>query len=141
MEEIISGSVSQQRFQMLLVTAFSTLMFALAVVGTYGVTAYGVSERTNELGIRSALGATGDDIRRLVLAEGGRLALIGIGAGMVGAMALSRILSRFVFQVSTLDPVTFLIAPILLGLAILLATFIPAHRAARTDPMEALRSE
>ena len=141
MEAIVFGSISQQRFQMLLVTAFSTLMFALAVIGTYGVTAYGVSERTNELGIRSALGATAGDIRRLVLGEGGRLALIGVSLGVASAIAISRLLTRFVFQVSTLDPVTFILAPVVLALAMVLATFIPAHRAARADPMQALRAD
>ena len=141
MESIVAGSISQQRFQMLLVTVFSTLMFALAVVGTYGVTAYGVSERTNELGIRSALGATSEDIQRLVLGEGGRLTVIGIVVGTLGAIAASRVLSRFVFQVSSIDPITFILAPILLGAAMMTATLIPAQRAARADPMSALRSE
>ena len=141
MESIVAGSISQQRFQMLLVTAFSTLMFALAVVGTYGVTAYSVSERTNELGIRSALGATSDDIQRLVLGEGGRLTVIGIVVGTLGGIAASRVLSRFVFQVSSIDPITFILAPLLLGAAMMIATLIPAQRAARADPMSALRSE
>jgi putative ABC transport system permease protein len=140
-EAMVAGSVAQQRFQMLLVGAFSLLMFALAIVGTYGVTAYGVSERTNELGIRAALGATGGDIRRLVLREGAQLAVIGILVGGLTAAALSRMLARFVFQVSTLDAVTFVSAPMLLGLAALVATFIPAHRAARADPMCALRAD
>ena len=141
MSAIVAGSIAQQRFQMLLVTAFSFLMFALAVIGAYGVTAYGVSERTNELGIRAALGASSDDVRPLVLGEGARLAVIGILIGGVGAVALSRVMTRFVFQISTLDAVTFLVVPTVLASAMLLATFIPAHRAARVDPMQALRSE
>ena len=141
MEAMVAGSVAQQRFQMLLIAAFSALMFALAIIGTYGVTAYGVSERTNELGIRAALGATAQDIRRHLLREGGRLALIGIVVGAVTTAAVSRSLTRFVFQVSTLDPLTFIIAPALLAFAALLATFIPAHRASRVNPMDALRSE
>ncbi len=140
-EAMVAGSVAQQRFQMLLVGAFSLLMFVLAIVGTYGVTAYGVSERTNELGIRAALGATGGDIRRLVLREGAQLALIGILVGGLTAAALSRTLTRFVFQISTLDAVTFVTAPAVLALAALVAAFIPAHRAARADPMRALRSD
>jgi predicted lysophospholipase L1 biosynthesis ABC-type transport system permease subunit len=141
LESIVTGSVSQQRFQVLLVTAFSALMLLLAVVGTYGVTAYGVSERTAELGIRAALGATREDIRRLVLTEGARLALFGIALGGVAAIAASGALSRFVFQVSSIDPITFIIAPLVLGAAMLLAAFVPAQRAARADPMRALRSE
>jgi len=140
-EAMVAGSVAQQRFQMLLIGAFSLLMFVLAIVGTYGVTAYGVSERTNELGIRAALGATGGDIRRLVLREGGQLALIGILVGGMIAAALSRVMARFVFQISALDAVTFIAAPTLLALAALVATFIPAHLAARADPMHALRSD
>jgi putative ABC transport system permease protein len=141
MEAMVAGSVAQQRFQMLLIGAFSLLTFTLAILGTYGVTAYSASERTNELGIRAALGATGGDIRRLLLREGGRLALSGIVIGGAATAALSNTLSRFVFQISTLDLATFVGAPTLLAIAVLLATFIPAHRAARVDPMEALRSE
>jgi putative ABC transport system permease protein len=139
-DDLLAQSVAQQRFQMLLVGTFSLLVFTLAVVGTYGVASYGVSERTGELGVRVALGATANDIRRLVLGDGVRLALIGIGIGGVAAAALSRLLTRFVFQISTLDAVTFTVAPILLGVAALLATFLPAQRATRVDPMLALRS-
>jgi putative ABC transport system permease protein len=140
-DAMLAGSVAQQRFQMLLVGTFSLLMFVLAVVGTYGVTAYGVSERTSELGIRAALGATGSDIRRLVLREGAQLALAGIIVGGIVTAALSRTLTRFVFQISTLDLITFIAAAALLACAALIATFIPAQRAARADPMRALRAE
>jgi putative ABC transport system permease protein len=139
-DDLLAQSVAQQRFQMLIVGTFSLLVFTLAVVGTYGVASYGVSERTGELGVRVALGATANDIRRLVLGDGVRLALIGIGIGGVAAAALSRLLTRFVFQISTLDVVTFTVAPVLLGAAALLATFLPAQRATRVDPMLALRS-
>lgn len=114
---------------------------ALAVLGTYGVTAYGVSERTTELGIRAAIGATGGDIRRTVLREGGRLALAGIVIGGVAAVATSRLLTRFVFHVSTLDVATFVAVPLLLGAAALLAALVPANRATRADPMRALRAD
>lgn len=141
LEEMVAASVAQQRFQTLLVGAFGLLVFVLAVVGTYGVTAYGVGERTHELGIRAAIGATRGDIRRLVLREGLRLALTGIVVGGLAAAALSRLLTRFVFQVSTLDAVTFVAVPILLASAALLAALVPAHRAARVDPIRALRAE
>ncbi|HEX9893760.1 MAG TPA: FtsX-like permease family protein, partial [Gemmatimonadales bacterium] len=137
--ELMTQSVAQQRFLMLLVGSFSVLVFALAVVGTYGVVSYGVSERTGELGIRAALGATGADIKRLVLREGARLALAGILIGTVAAIALTRTLTRFIFQISALDPVTFILAPLLLGSAALIAVLVPAHRATRVDPMHALR--
>ena len=125
---------------MLLVSSFSVLVFALAVVGTYGVASYGVNERTGELGVRVALGATARDIRRLVLGDGLRLAVIGILIGGVMAAVFGRLLARFVFQVSTLDLVTFAIAAVLLGSAALIASFLPARRAARVDPIRALRS-
>jgi len=141
LDAIVSSSVAHQRFQMLLVSAFSALMLALAVVGTYGVTAYGVSERTNELGIRAALGATSGDIRRLVVGEGIRLAVTGILIGAAGAVALSGTLSHLLFRIGTLDIATFIVVPLILAAAMLLATFVPAHRAASADPMRALRSE
>lgn len=130
LEELVARSIAQQRFQTLLVGAFSLLVFALAIIGTYGVASFGVSQRTGELGIRMALGATGADVRRLVLREGAQLALIGIVIGGTAAAALSSALTRFVFQISTLDIVTFTVAPFLLATAVLLATFLPAHRAA-----------
>jgi ABC-type antimicrobial peptide transport system permease subunit len=116
-------------------------MFALAVIGTYGVAAYGISERTHELGIRAALGATAPDIRRLLISEGLRLAFIGVVIGAVLAALLSRTLSRFLFQTSPLDPVAFVVAPTLLILAVSGATFIPAQRAAGVEPMRVLRTE
>jgi putative ABC transport system permease protein len=141
LDELAASSVAQQRFQTLLVGAFSVLVFVLAVIGTYGVASYGVSERTGELGIRMALGATAGDVRQLVLKEGGRLALAGIVIGAILAVASSQMLARFVFQISPLDVVTFTIAPILLASAALLATLIPAQRAARVDPMRTLRAD
>jgi predicted permease len=140
-EELLAQSVAHQRFLMLLVATFSILVFVLAVIGTYGVVSHGVSERTGELGIRVALGATGLDIRRLVVREGLGLASLGIAIGLLVALALSRLLTRFVFQISAIDPVTFLLAPMLLGAATLVAVLIPAHRATRVDPMSALRAD
>lgn len=141
LDELVATSVAQQRFQMLLVGAFSLLVFALAVIGTYGVASYGISERIGELGIRVALGATDGDIKGLVLREGVQLALIGIAVGGLAALLISRTLSRFVFQISTLDPVTFVGAPLLLVAATLLATYLPARRATRVDSMQVLRGE
>ena len=139
MDELIARSVAQQRFQVFLVGSFSLMVFILAVVGTYGVASYSVSERTSELGIRMALGATGGDIRRLVLREAGLITLIGLVVGAAAGAALSGTLTRFVFQISTLDLVTFILAPLLLGSASLLATLIPAHRATQVDPIGVLR--
>lgn len=140
-EQLVSGSVAQQRFQMLLVTSFSLLMLILAAVGTYGVTAYGVSERINELGIRAALGASRTDLRRQILGESARMALIGIAIGAAATGALSGTLRRLVFEVSPLDVATFAGAIVLLGLSVLVAAVVPAHRAASVEPMQALRAD
>ena len=140
-DELMARSVAPQRFQVLLVGSFSLLVFALAVVGTYGVTSYGVSERTGELGIRVALGATGANIRRLVLREGALLAMTGIVAGGLMAVGASRALAAFVLHTATLDWVTFVAAPILLASAVLLATYFPARRATRVDPARVLRAD
>lgn len=141
LDELLTGSVAPQRFQVLLVAAFSLLAFVLAVIGTYGVTSYGVGERTAELGIRMALGASRRNVRGLVLWEGARLALLGVVLGGAGALALSRVLSHFLFAVSPLDPVTFLAVPLLLASAVVAAAWPPARRATRVDPMTALRAE
>ena len=141
LDELVAMSVAQQRFHMLLVGAFSLLILVVAVIGTYGVASYGVSERMSELALRIALGATRQDIRNLVLRHGVRLALIGIVIGGAVAAALSRVLTRFVFQISTLDLVAFLVAPLLLASSVLLATYLPARRATRVDPMRVLRAD
>ena len=140
-DDLLTRSVARQRFQTLLVGAFSLLVLILAVVGTYGVVSYTTSERTGELGIRMALGATAGDIRAMVLGEGTRLAVLGILLGTAAAAGLSRVMSRFVFQTSALDLVSFVAAPVLLGLAVLTAAWLPARRAARVDPMRVLRVE
>jgi len=140
-EQLVAGSVAQQRFQMLLVTSFSLLMLTLAAVGTYGVTAYGVSERTNELGIRAALGASRTDLRRQILGESARMAVLGIAIGVVTTGALSATLRRLVYEVSPLDIATYAGATALLGLAVLVAAVVPAHRAASVEPMQALRAD
>jgi putative ABC transport system permease protein len=141
LDAIVAASVSHQRFQMLLVTAFSALMLVLAIIGIYGVTAYAVSERTNELGVRAALGATSADIRRLVLVEGLRLAGAGIVIGAAAALGASGALSRFIFHISAIDPLSFLVSPLILAGTGLLATFLPAWRASQIDPVSALRAE
>jgi ABC-type antimicrobial peptide transport system permease subunit len=140
-EQLVEGSVAQQRFQMLLVTSFSLLMLILAAVGTYGVTAYGVSERTNELGIRAALGASRADLRRQILGESARTALAGIAIGALATIALAGTLRRVVFGMSPFDPMTFVAATVLLSLAVLVAAAVPAHRAASVEPMRALRAD
>jgi predicted permease len=116
------------------------LAVVLASVGLYGVLAYTVSHRTREIGIRMALGARAGDVRRLVLAEGGRLIGIGLGAGLAGAVVIGRLLRRFVFDVSALDPLTFAIVPVLFCWVALAACYFPARRASRVEPLVALRA-
>jgi putative ABC transport system permease protein len=140
-EELIATSVAPQRFQMFLVGTFSVLALVLAIIGTYGVASYAVSRRAGELGIRMALGANGHDIKRLVLRESAVVAASGVLIGGLGIAVTSRALSRFVFGISALDPVTLAAVSLLLLVAVLGATLVPAHRATRVDPARALRSE
>ncbi len=141
LNELISGSVAQRRFQMTLIGVFSLLAVLLAVVGIYGVVSYSVSQRTNEIGIRMALGARAEDALRTVLLQGARLAGIGIALGLVGSLALNRLLENFVFGITTVDPITYVVTPAVLGLVAIAATYLPARRAGRVDPMVALRAE
>jgi len=126
---------------MLLLAAFGALALVLAALGTYGVIAYSVNQRTKEIGIRVALGATRGDVRRMILWTGLRLAGAGIAIGVVLAAATTRLLSGLLFHVPRLDPITFAITiAVLLGAA-LAASYAPARRATRVDPMTALRYE
>jgi predicted permease len=140
-EQIIAGSVWQQRFNLLLVGLFAALALVLAAVGIYGVMAYSVTERTHEIGIRMALGAKQGDVLRLVVREGMALAAIGAGIGLAGAFALTRFLSGLLYQVKVNDPVVFAAVPPLFAVIAFLASYIPARRATRVDPMVALRWE
>jgi len=141
MEFLLDRSLGPRRFLSTLMAVYSALALVLAAVGIYGVISYGVAQRTHEIGIRVALGARPADVRRLVLGGGLRLALIGVGLGLAGALALTRLMSTLLFGVSPHDPFTFAtVAVVLLGVAIV-ASLIPAWRATRVDPMVALRFE
>lgn len=141
MDQLLADSLSRSRFTMLLLGIFASVALLLAAVGIYGLIAYSVTQRTQELGIRIALGAQRRDVLRLVLAQGTRLTFLGVAIGLFAALALSRLLSTLLFAVSATDPLTFAGVAALLAVVALLACFIPARRATRVDPIVALRYE
>jgi predicted permease len=141
MDEVMSRAVAQTTFTMVLLGIAAGVALFLGAIGLFGVISYVVSQRTREIGVRVALGARRDDIRHLVFRQGAGVAVAGVLIGMVAAFGLSRLLGAVLFQVSTTDPLTFLGAPVILGGVAALATWLPARRAAKVDPLEALRSE
>ena len=141
MGEILVRSTSRQRFNMLLLTIFGACALLMAAIGIYGVMAYSVQQRTQELGIRMALGAQASHIRNMVIRRGMVLALIGVVIGIAGAFGLTQFLASFLFDVKPWDPLAFFVTPLLLSLVALLAVWIPARRAVRVNPMRALRFE
>ncbi len=141
MDQNIQTSVAQPRFRTWLIGTFAALALVLAAVGVYGVMSYSVTQRTSEIGIRVTMGAQPEDILRIVVGEGLRLALAGVAVGVVGALLLSRVLRTFVFGVSTSDPATFFGVAMVLVLVGAAASYFPARRATRVDPLVALRYE
>ncbi|HEY2012432.1 MAG TPA: ABC transporter permease [Bryobacteraceae bacterium] len=141
MQEVFETGAAQPRFTTSLMSALAGIALLLAVVGIYGVISYSVAERTREMGIRVALGAAKADILNLVLRQGLMLALIGIGAGLAAALALTRLLGSLLYHVSTTDPLIFAAGSVLFAAVALLASYVPARRAMRVDPMVALRYE
>jgi putative ABC transport system permease protein len=141
MDEIVSISVSRQRFNMWVMTVFGACALLLAAIGVYGLMAYSVEQRTQEIGIRLALGAQAAQVKNMVVLQGGALALVGIGVGLAAAFWLARTITAFLFGVTPRDPMVFVGVPTLLAAVALLAVWIPAQRASRVDPLIALRYE
>ena len=141
MEEILVDSIARQRFSMLLLAIFASVALVLAAVGIYGVMSYSVAQRTHEIGIRMALGAQTGAVLKLAVGYGMKLVMIGIGVGLVAAFALTRVMSTLLFGVTATDPTTFTLISLLLVLVAAIASYIPARRATKVDPIIALRYE
>jgi ABC-type antimicrobial peptide transport system permease subunit len=141
MTDLLQSSVAQRRLSTQLLGAFAALALLLASIGLYGVIAYHVSQRTQEIGIRMALGAQSANVAWLVLREGIMLTAIGITAGLIGSFALTRVLRQWLFEITPTDPATFAGITLLLVIVASLACWLPIRRAAEIDPMEALRHE
>jgi putative ABC transport system permease protein len=141
LENLITDSLNARRFSLLLLGSLAALALVLALVGIYGVMSLATRQRTHEIGVRMALGAKGSDVLKLVMSHGLKLAAFGVGLGLAGAFAMTRLLRTLLYEVSATDPVTFLQVALLLTLAAVAACYIPARRATRVDPMIALRYE
>jgi putative ABC transport system permease protein len=141
MDDVVANSLGTRRVSMQLFAVFAIAALLLAAVGISGVMAYSVTQRTQEIGIRMALGAQGGDVLRMVVRQGMTLALIGIGVGLAGAFGLTRVLANLLFGVKATDPVTFVAISLLLTFVALLACYLPARRASRVDPVIALRAD
>jgi len=141
MEEYLSSSVAAPRFSTTLLSIFAAVALVLTIVGLYGVMSYSVAQRTNEIGIRLALGAQSRDVLLMIVRQGGMLILLGLAIGLAGAFALTRLIASLLFGVTAKDPITFGAVAVLLAIVALLACYIPALRATKVDPMDALRCE
>jgi putative ABC transport system permease protein len=141
MDEVVVRSTAREDFNMLLLTIFGASALILAAIGIYGLMAYSVQQRTQEMGIRMALGADRARIRNLVVWHGMRLALLGVAIGVAAAFGLTRLIASFLFGVKIYDPTVFVAVPLILSAVALFAVWMPATRASRLNPMEALRVE
>jgi putative ABC transport system permease protein len=141
MEGVLSESIARQRFSTLLFGVFAGVALVLAAVGIYGVMSYSMAQRTREIGIRMALGAQRRDVLKLAVGQGLRLVVIGVAVGLAGALALSRVMTSLLYGISAPDPLTLVTISVVLVAVALLASYIPARRATRVDPLIALRYE
>jgi ABC-type antimicrobial peptide transport system permease subunit len=141
MAEVRSRSTSQEQFNMWLMTVFGASALLLAAIGIYGLMAYSVEQRTQEIGIRLALGAQVTQVKNMIVLQGMRLAVVGVILGVAAAFGLARVIATFLFGVTARDPLVFVGVPVVLTLVALLAVWIPARRASRVDPNIALRYE
>ena len=139
MRQVVAATTVGRRTSLTVIAVLAVLPVALSMVGLYAVLAYAVTQRTREIGVHMALGATCSDVLRLVLAEGLRLASLGIVIGLTGSLAAARFIRGFLFEVSAFDPTTVAVVCLLLLFAALAACYAPARRAARVDPLSALR--
>jgi putative ABC transport system permease protein len=140
-DEILSDSFSRSRFTMIVLGLFAIVALMLAAVGIYGVVAYTVAQRTNEIGIRVAMGAQRRDVLRLVLGHGSRLILLGVTLGVAAGLGITRLMTGLLFGISATDPLTFAGVALLLTAVALVGCYVPARRAMRVDPLVALRYE
>ncbi|MEK6405527.1 MAG: FtsX-like permease family protein [Acidobacteriota bacterium] len=141
MDQRLFDSLARRRFSMLLLGVFAVIASILAAIGIYGVMAYSVNERTHEIGIRLALGAQPGGVLKLVIRQALVLTSLGIAIGQTGAVSMTRIMSSLLYGVAATDTLTFVATPLLLGSIALLASYVPARRAASVDPMAALKCE
>jgi ABC-type antimicrobial peptide transport system permease subunit len=139
LDAVLAESVAQPRLYMVLLTAFSLVAIALSAIGIYGVVAYLVGQRSRELGIRIALGATPSRVVNLVVREG--VAMVGVGVGLVGALLITRLMGALLFNIKPTDPLTYAAVTVLLGVVALIASSVPASRAAHVDPAMAMRTD
>jgi putative ABC transport system permease protein len=141
MNEVVASTTAPRRFNTLLLAVFAVVALALAAVGIYSVISYSVTQRTQEVGVRMALGAQPGDVIRLILKQGLALTLIGVAAGVLGALAAARVMFGLLYGVTATDPATFVAISLLLAIVAMLACYLPARRAARVEPIAALRHE